>query len=279
MRILITNDDGYKAKGIKILARLMSKIGEVTVIGPKKQQSGMGLAVDLGFKQIAYKDLGVSDGIKWSYLDGTPASCIKFGINFMEQAPDVVVSGINHGANTTTGACYSGTLGACQEAAINGIPAIGVSIDNSSFDADFSAVEKFFPEIFMKILTLHSGKYGVYYNVNFPKIPADEIKGIRMAHMGIGRWIKEFTEWDPQYYSKLGLTPESFGQNSVAKAEEGEKIYMMIGQYKDSPINTRRADHYLMKNGYITITIHNIVTTDFEEVNRFKDSGIDINFP
>ena len=92
MRILITNDDGYQAKGIKVLAEIMREFGEVTVIAPKKHQSGMSMAVSLGFKQIAHKDLG--DG--WHYVDATPASCVKFGLKAvcLDNYPDVVVSGI-----------------------------------------------------------------------------------------------------------------------------------------------------------------------------------------
>ena len=116
MRILITNDDGYQAKGIKVLADLMKKYGKVTVIAPKHHQSGMSMAVSLGFKQIAHKDLGEG----WHYVDATPASCVKFGTNilFAENYPDVVISGINHGSNAASASCYSGTLGAAAEAMI-----------------------------------------------------------------------------------------------------------------------------------------------------------------
>ena len=115
MRILLTNDDGYNAKGIKVLAEIMKQFGEVTVIAPKTHQSGMSMAVSLGFKQIAHKDLGKG----WHYVDATPASCVKFGLNtmFLDNYPDVVVSGINHGSNASTASCYSGTLGAAEEAA------------------------------------------------------------------------------------------------------------------------------------------------------------------
>ena len=159
MRILITNDDGYNAKGIKVLAEIMKQFGEVTVIAPKTHQSGMSMAVSLGFKQIAHKDLG--DG--WHYVDATPASCVKFGLNtlFLDNYPDVVVSGINHGSNASTASCYSGTLGAAEEAALNGIPAIGVSLDTLHPDADFSGVSAMFGEFFSKIMSDLPQKHGV----------------------------------------------------------------------------------------------------------------------
>ena len=268
MRILITNDDGYQAKGIKILADIMSRFGEVTVIAPKKHQSGMSMAVSLGFKQIAHKDLGEG----WHYVDATPASCVKFGLNtmFLDNFPDVVVSGINHGSNAATASCYSGTLGAAMEGALNGIPAIGVSLDTLHPDADFSGVEKFFGDIFTKLMKEWPAKYGVYYNVNFPDIPADEIKGVRVGVQGMGRWIREFKEWDLQHYAKYGITPELLGQSSNPVLEEGEDLYMMVGDFLDDPRNPENADHRLVSEGYISVVAHNLDCTDYQETERLE---------
>jgi 5'-nucleotidase len=266
MRILITNDDGYQAKGIQVLANIMKKYGEVTVIAPKIHQSGMSMAVSLGFKQIAHKDLGNG----WHYVDATPASCVKFGLNtiFLNQFPDVVVSGINHGSNASTASCYSGTLGAAAEAALNGIPAIGVSLDDFHVDADFSAIEKYFGDIFEKLMSERTGKFGVYYNVNFPSIPAEEIKGIRVGYQGKGRWVREFQQWDVKFYEKYGMTPELLGQCSNPVLEEGEDLYMLVGDFLDDPRNNSEADHRLVKNGYISVVAHNLDCTDYEETKR-----------
>lgn len=266
MRILITNDDGYQAKGIQVLANIMKKYGEVTVIAPKIHQSGMSMAVSLGFKQIAHKDLGNG----WHYVDATPASCVKFGLNtiFLNQFPDVVVSGINHGSNASTASCYSGTLGAAAEAALNGIPAIGVSLDDFHVDADFSAIEKYFGDIFEKLMSERTGKFGVYYNVNFPSIPAEEIKGIRVGYQGKGRWVREFQQWDVKFYEKYGMTPELLGQCSNPVLEEGEDLYMLVGDFLDDPRNNSEADHRLVKNGNISVVAHNLDCTDYEETKR-----------
>ena len=268
MRILITNDDGYQAKGIKVLTEVMKKFGEVTVIAPKHHQSGMSQAVSFGFKQIAYKELG--DG--WHYVDATPASCVKFGLNtiFADNFPDVVVSGINHGSNAASAVCYSGTHGAASEAALNGIPAIGVSLCDLHMDADFSAIEKYFGEIFEKLMKNYPSKYGVYYNVNFPAIAPEEIKGIKVGHQGKGRWIKEFQEWDVKYCEKFGITPEMLGQKSNPTVEDGEKLYMMVGEFLDDNSNTPDADHRLLEDGYISVVAHNIDCTDYEEKEHLK---------
>ena len=281
MNILITNDDGYKAKGIHVLSEIMCQFGNVTVIAPKKHQSGMGMAVSLGLKQIAYKELPDEKTGKWSYLDATPASCVKFGLNvpFLDKFPDVVVSGINHGSNAATAACYSGTLGAAAEAALNGIPAIGVSLDTLNPDADFSAVRQFFPDIFRSLMSsFTTARQGVYFNVNFPDIPPDKIKGIRVGHQGMGRWVREFRDWDPSIYKRYGITPESLGQASVPETEPGEKLYMMVGDFSDAPENDWRADHRLMETGYISIVADNIDATDYSEKEHLISSGLDRDF-
>lgn len=276
MRILITNDDGYEAKGIKVLAQIMSAFGEVTVIAPKKHQSGMSMALSLGFKQIAHKDLGEG----WHYVDATPASCVKFGLNtmFLNDFPDVVVSGINHGSNASVASCYSGTLGAVEEAALNGIPGIGVSLDTLHPDADFSGVERYFGEIFSMIMEDYPKKYGVYYNVNFPDIPADRIKGIKAGSQGRGRWIKEFKEWDVRHYAKYGITPEMLGQSSDPVLEEGEDLYMMVGEFLDDPANPGDADHLLVADGYISVVAHNVDCTDYQELERLRTKNFEGSF-
>ena len=276
MEILITNDDGYNSKGIKVLADIMKKYGNVTVIAPKHHQSGMSMAVSLGFKQIAHKNLG--DG--WHYVDATPASCVKFGLNtiFLEKYPDVVVSGINHGSNAATASCYSGTLGAAEEAALNGIPAIGVSLDTLHPDADFSGVEKYFGEIFEGLMKNWPDKYGVYYNVNFPNISTEQLKGVRAASQGMGRWIKEFKEWDVTHYAKYGITPEMLGQCSEPQNEEGEDLYMMVGEFLDDPRNPADADHHLMAKGYVSVVAHNVDCTDYQEVERLRKFNLEKDF-
>ena len=225
MRILITNDDGYEAKGIKVLADIMSRFGEVTVIAPKKHQSGMSMALSLGFKQIAHKDMGNG----WHYVDATPASCVKFGLNtmFLNDFPDVVVSGINHGSNASVASCYSGTLGAAAEAALNGIPAIGVSLDSLHPNPDFSGVSRYFGEIFAKLMD------------NYP--------------------------------DKYGITPEMVGQSSNPVIEEGEDLYMMVGEFQDDPHNTPDADHRLVQDGYISVVAHNVDCTDYLELERLRN--------
>jgi len=271
MKILISNDDGYQAPGIHALARVMSRFGEVTVVAPKYHQSAMSMAVDLGFKKLAYKELPEEGPGRWAYVDGTPASCVKFGLEFMypNRDPDLVVCGINHGTNAATAANYSATLGATMEGAVNGIRAIGVSLCNFSPDADMSAVEELLPPIIQKLLdSWPDNSYGLLYNINFPNLPAKEVKGVKISRQGRAHWIKEFATWDPETLRSYGQPMETFGGRTEKPLEEGEKAYLMIGNFIDDEPETGLADHRLNEEGWITITPNTIDRTDYAELKR-----------
>lgn len=269
MKILITNDDGYQARGIASLVRIMRKYGEVTVVAPKGPQSGMSMAVKLGFRPIAVKKLSEMPGERWWYLDGTPASCIKFGIDniFWPEKPDLVVSGINHGSNAATAAIYSGTIGAAMEGAVNLIPSIAVSLDSFSDNADFSAVEELLPGMLDKLLDNMEWRQGMLYNINFPNLPADRIKGMKICRMGMVHWEREYRPYI-EYLAECGRTPDEEGLGYMAAAEEGEEIYVMAGDFTDNGNNSSSADHLLLEEGYVTLTPHNIDNTDFTEFER-----------
>jgi 5'-nucleotidase len=281
MKILVTNDDGYRSKGIKSLASIMKKYGDVTVVAPKVHQSGTSMAVTLGFRPIAVRDFGDVDGVRWYYVDATPASCVKFAVDniYTDGKPDLVVSGINHGTNTATAACYSGTLGAVEEASLSGIPSIGVSLDNLSPHADFSVVEDHFPALLDRILTSGCFERGPFLNVNYPDLPASEVKGVRLTHMGLGHWEKEFQEYDPDYIKRMGIDLTEYSIRWVDFVpEEGEELYFMVGTFVDDPDNVPGADHHLVKEGYVTVTVHNLDNTDRALADRLRRSGFESGF-
>ncbi len=270
MKILVTNDDGYKSKGLNTLARILAQYGEVTVVAPKKPQSGMSMAVTMGLRPIAVRELGTDEGIRWWYLDGTPASCIKFGLDNIlhPETPDLVVSGINHGSNAATAALYSGTLGAAMEGAVNGIPAIGVSLDTFDPDADFSAIRSMLPGILDKILGGDACKRrGTYYNINFPCLPLDRIKGVRVSRMGKAHWEREYRPYR-EFLASLGKTPDEQAEKYIASSLPDEKIYVMAGDFTSDSGNCDDADHLLVEQGYVTVTPHNIDNTDTAEYDR-----------
>lgn len=279
MNILITNDDGFESKGIAVLTKMMKKYGNVAVIAPFSAQSGMSMAVSLGAEKIAFKEIESStfvgeDGLehteRWAYLDATPASCVKFAMStpWLGWKPDVIVSGINHGANTSVASCYSGTLGATAEAAVNHILGIGVSLCDHNPDADFSQIEKYFPGIFEKLVELPRHSYMTYYNVNFPSVPADEIKGVRAGYMGRGRWIKEFRSLDEAEAIAASLNGAPTGDPSEKPAV---KMYKLVGNFSSDADNSTDADHLLTDNGYVSIVPHTIDSTDYEQLKILSE--------
>ena len=161
---------------------------------------------------------------------------------------------------------------------MNGIPAIGVSLDTLHPDADFSGVERYFGDIFESLMNEWPSKHGVYYNVNFPDIPADEIRGVRVGSQGMGRWIKEFKEWDMSHYANYGITPEMLGQSSHPVTEEGEDLYMMVGEFLDDPRNPDDADHRLVADGYVSVVAHNVDCTDYQELERMHTINIEKDY-
>ena len=279
MNILITNDDGFESKGIAVLTKMMKKYGNVAVIAPFSAQSGMSMAVSLGAEKIAFKEIESStfvgeDGLehteRWAYLDATPASCVKFAMStpWLGWKPDVIVSGINHGANTSVASCYSGTLGATAEAAVNHILGIGVSLCDHNPDADFSQIEKYFPGIFEKLVELPRHSYMTYYNVNFPSVPADEIKGVRAGYMGRGRWIKEFRSLNEAEAIAASLNGAPTGDPSEKPAV---KMYKLVGNFSSDTDNSADADHLLTDNGYVSIVPHTIDSTDYEQLKILSE--------
>ncbi|MBP5173282.1 MAG: 5'/3'-nucleotidase SurE [Bacteroidales bacterium] len=254
MKILLTNDDGYQAKGIHALAHIMKRFGDVTVVAPKTHHSGMSMAISLGLKPLGFRDLGIIDGAQWMYLDGTPASCAKFAIDevFKDGLPDVVISGINHGSNASTAMWYSGTIGAAREGALGGVPAFAVSLNNLHEDADFSVVEQLFPAIFEKLMANLPKDKIVVYNINFPDLPADKISGVRMTTQGVEKWVNEFVPVDP------------------SERAEGEAYYVMAGDVVPLPDNPECSDNWAEDHGYISITPHSLNNTDMDEYRRLS---------
>lgn len=197
-RILICNDDGINSKGIRLLVDLMKKIGDVTVVAPDSPQSGMGHAITIG-NTLRLNETDVFEGVKAYQCSGTPADCVKLAKHFAlkDNPPDLVVSGINHGSNTSISVIYSGTMSAALEAAIEDIPSIAFSVCDYSEDADFSHIEEYVLNIARMALDKGLPK-GVALNVNFPPKRDEPIKGIKICRQTRAKWQEEFDQrFDP----------------------------------------------------------------------------------
>lgn len=192
--ILVTNDDGINAPGLRKLISLMRQIGRVVVVAPDGPQSAMSHAITIKLP-LMYKEIEISDDYKEYSLNGTPVDCVKFGIHkLMDEKPDLVVSGINHGSNASINIIYSGTMGAALEGSMGGIPSIGFSILDYDQHADFSASADYILRIANKVL-LEGLDQGVALNVNFPKLlNGTPYKGIRICRQAQAYWKEDFAE-------------------------------------------------------------------------------------
>ncbi|MBO6170355.1 MAG: 5'/3'-nucleotidase SurE [Bacteroidales bacterium] len=270
MRILVTNDDGIGYGGLDALIEVLRPLGELTIIAPKSAQSGMSMAVTMGYKPIMARHLKTLPGEDWWYLDGTPASCVKFGIDnvMYPNKPDLVVSGVNHGNNAATAAVYSGTIGAAMEGAVNGIPAIAVSLDDFRPDADFSSVKALLPGLLQKLLGSFNTRFGSFYNINFPALPKEQIKGVRITRMGMAHWEKEYMPYDEAFLASRHHTPSPADLAYVDAKLPEEEVVVMGGEFVSNEGNLSDADHLLLREGYITITPHNFDNSDKAEMER-----------
>jgi 5'-nucleotidase len=207
--ILVTNDDGITSKGILTLVNAMKEIGEVLVVAPDSPQSGMGHAITVG-ETLRLEENFIFEGVKAFECSGTPADCVKMARHFVlrdMRQPDVVVSGVNHGSNTSISVLYSGTMSAAIEAAIEGTPAIGFSLCDYSHKADFSHVESYIKRIVSQVLEKGLPK-GVALNVNFPAKQNSQLKGVKICRQANAKWVEDFDmRHDPngrRYFWMLG---------------------------------------------------------------------------
>ena len=229
--ILVTNDDGINAPGIRTLISIMKDIGDIVVVAPDSPQSGMGHAITINStlhsSKITPKD---SEIIEYS-CSGTPADCVKLAINeLMPRKPDLCVSGINHGSNSSINVIYSGTMSAAIEAGIEGVPAIGFSLLDYSWNADFNQSKDFIRRIAINALNNKIPK-GVVLNVNIPSIKKSDIKGVKICRQAMAYWVEEFDK---------------------RKNPLGQEYYWLTGKFvnKDQGEDT---DEWALNNNYISI--------------------------
>lgn len=207
--ILVSNDDGITSKGIKYLVETMLQIGEVIVVAPNSPQSGMGHAITIN-DPLKIRKSTIFGDVEAYECSGTPADCIKIAKNYLrtDKAPDLVVSGINHGSNTSVSVLYSGTMSAAVEGAIEGMPSIGFSLCDYDSDAEFEHILGYVKNIAQQTLKRGLQK-GIALNVNFPAKQEAPIKGMKLCRQAIAKWREVFDEREDPYGRKyLWLTGE-----------------------------------------------------------------------
>ena len=229
--ILVTNDDGINAPGIRTLISVVKNIGDVIVVAPDSPQSGMGHAITINSTLHSSRITPKNSEITEYSCSGTPADCVKLAINeLMPRKPDLCVSGINHGSNSSINVIYSGTMSAAIEAGIEGVPAIGFSLLDYSWNADFSHSKDFIRKITLNALNNGIPK-GVVLNVNIPAVKKSDIKGVKICRQAKAYWVEEFDK---------------------RKNPLGQEYYWLTGKFvnKDQGEDT---DEWALKNNYISI--------------------------
>ncbi|MAX69509.1 MAG: 5'/3'-nucleotidase SurE [Flavobacteriaceae bacterium] len=228
--ILVTNDDGITAPGIRTLISVMNTIGDVVVVAPDSPQSGMGHAITVN--ATLYLEKVAIDGKQPEYsCSGTPADCVKLAVReILDRKPDICVSGINHGSNSSINVIYSGTMSAALEAGIEGIPAIGFSLLDYNWNADFEHCKPFIETITRQVLE-HGLPDGVVLNVNLPKLKKEDIKGIKVCRQARANWVEEFDK----------------RTNPM-----GREYYWLAGKFVNLD-NGEDTDEWALENGYVSV--------------------------
>ena len=239
--LLVTNDDGIYAKGLNELIEVVRLFGDVIVVAPDSPRSGMShaITIDRPLRINKHQD---EKGLLIYSCNGTPVDCVKLACNqLLANLPDFVISGINHGANTSISVLYSGTMGAALEGCIHGIPSIGFSLNDYDPEADFSRAKMVVAKVFQNIAE-HGLPEGVCLNVNIPK---GEVKGINFCRQTRGKWVEEFER----------------------RTDPHEREYFWLkGYFNNSEIEAVDTDDFALLNGYVSVVP---VSTDLTAYTAF----------
>lgn len=229
--ILVTNDDGITAPGMRALIEVMKELGEVVVVAPDKPQSAMGHAITINNTLFINKISAANSEVVEYSCSGTPVDCVKMAVSeILHRKPDLCVSGINHGSNSSINVIYSGTMSAAVEAGIEGIPAIGFSLQDFGWNADFEPTKKFVKTIASQVLSKGLPD-GVLLNVNFPKLPEDQIKGIKVCRQAKASWKESFDK---------------------RQTPHGRDYYWLTGEFVNED-KGEDTDEWALEHGYISL--------------------------
>ena len=251
LKILISNDDGVSSPGIYELAKSFSKIGKVTVVAPESEKSASGQAITM-HKPLRNRRVDFfSDGVDAWCINGTPSDCIKFALeSLLENKPDIVVSGINRGSNLGTDIFYSGTVSAAIEGAISGIPSIAFSLCCNK-NCNFAPYADISSNLCAQLYRNGMDK-NIVLNVNYPYIPLEEIKDIRITKLGVRRYKNCFVERvDPR----------------------GRSYFWLAGELEEVTENDD-TDVSSVNRGYISITPINIDLTSYKSIDKMKKHNL-----
>jgi 5'-nucleotidase len=248
--ILVTNDDGVNAPGIHHLVDAVKDLGRVVVVAPDKPQSGMGHAITIGFPLRLHK-VNFEEGIEAWSCSGTPVDCVKLAVDkVLHRKPDLCISGINHGANHSINVIYSGTMSAAIEASIENIPSIGFSLLDYSMEADFTGAKKYARIIVEQLMKKKKFEKHLCLNVNFPYVPVELIKGIKVCRQAYAKYEEDFHERaDPH----------------------GKKYYWLTGEFVNFD-KGKDTDVWALKNNYVSVVPVQFDLTNYTLKSQLENS-------
>lgn len=246
--ILVTNDDGINAPGIKNLIEIVKSFGKVVVVAPDEGRSGMSHAITIKYPLRVHK-LKEEENFTLYSCSGTPVDCVKLAIDqLLDRYPDIILSGINHGSNSSISVVYSGTMAAAMEGGLHGIPSIGFSLLDYSIHADFTHVSKYVSEIVKNVL-INGLPVNVCLNVNFPATSSEELKGIKICRQALGIWKGEYEKrTDPH----------------------SRDYYWLTGYFKNFEPEATDTDEWTLQNNYVSVVPVRIDLTSHSSIQKLK---------
>jgi 5'-nucleotidase len=251
LKILVSNDDGIDSLGISTLVKSLKEIADVTVVAPQNEQSAVGHAITMKIPLRVTPYYKNGDFFGYA-VDGTPADCVKMGIrNIMKEAPDLVISGINHGSNTAINIIYSGTVSAAREAAIMDVPAMAISITNHTAKK-FNYAAKLAKTLALKMAN-NKLPLGTLLNVNVPDLPEEKIAGIILTKQGKSKWDDIYEERKDPY---------------------NREYYWLTGKLLEVDSDAD-IDQVAIRKNYVSITPIHFDLTDYESFEKMKSWKIE----
>ena len=240
--ILITNDDGYRAKGISTLIESAKEFGNLVVVAPNNSKSGQSHAITVK-EFLRLTKVKEEEGLVLYRCSGTPVDCVKLAIQELKIQPDLVLSGINHGTNSSVSVHYSGTMGAVKEGCLSGIPSVGFSLDSFDPNADFSNSAKVIKQVVPEVLKNGLPKW-TCININIPDI--DHLKGVKVCRQAHGVWQEEFDK---------------------RKDPHGQEYYWLTGAFKLLETKAEDTDEWALRNGYASLVPTTVDTTCYHSLD------------
>lgn len=244
--ILVSNDDGVEAKGIRALVDAIKPLGDIIVVAPDGPRSAQSNAITVSTPLRVWKRSEESGAIFYR-CNGTPSDCVKLALHeILDRKPDLVVAGINHGTNTSISVIYSGTMGAVIEGCVESVPSVGFSLCDHSAEADFSVAQVYANRICKKVLDEGLPK-DTCINVNVPKL--EDVKGMKVCRQADGRWNEEFVPRKDPY---------------------GGKYFWLTGSFFNREPEATDTDEAVLKAGYVSIVPCKVDLTDYDALETLK---------